>query len=407
MNAKSLNALLIALVICFGWSIAWSAQSPFPANATFTTLTTTPLAIEGLTGDNSGNLYTVGRNAGNGVPCPVWKINIANPSRLVIVGNIPVSPSMTQCAPLGLAFNKAGDLFVADGDRILFFTPNAVSPPTADVYATGVPGTNGVAFDHDGNLWTGDGGTGLGRVWKITGRGADCANATDDRCEEVFRIQPMNNGSALGGLSLGVGRVNSTLQPNNNPAPNAQNAVANGLAFNAQGNLLVADTARGALWLVTFDKSGNLVSKLGCDDTFDPNTLCLENLFRADPRLEGVDGIALDISGDIWASVNERNAIVFTVFFGTSNSVDVFRNPVNGNSGLRNAGDLSVGNSHILEFPTSPFLSGTKFCTANGDNNRRDNSPSNAGEIGGAGAPLGKISCMDQPLGTSGLPLPR
>jgi sugar lactone lactonase YvrE len=407
MNAKSLNVLLIALVICFGWSIAWSAQSPFPANATFTTLTTTPLAIEGLTGDNSGNLYTVGRNAGNGVPCPVWKINIANPSRLVIVGNIPVSPSMTQCAPLGLAFNAAGDLFVADGNRILVFTPNAVSPPTADVYATGVPGTNGVAFDHDGNLWTGDGGTGLERVWKITGRGADCANATDDRCEEVFRIQPMNNGSALGGLSLGVGRVNSTLQPNNNPAPNAQNAVANGLAFNAQGNLLVADTARGALWLVTFDKSGNLVSKLGCDDTFDPNTLCLENLFRADPRLEGVDGIALDISGDIWASVNERNAIVFTVFFGTSNSVDVFRNPVNGNSGLRNAGDLSVGNSHILEFPTSPFLSGTKFCTANGDNNRRDNSPSNAGEIGGAGAPLGKISCMDQPLGTSGLPLPR
>jgi hypothetical protein len=270
MNAKSLNVLLIALVICFGWSIAWSAQSPFPANATFTTLTTTPLAIEGLTGDNSGNLYTVGRNAGNGVPCPVWKINIANPSRLVIVGNIPVSPSMTQCAPLGLAFNAAGDLFVADGNRILVFTPNAVSPPTADVYATGVPGTNGVAFDHDGNLWTGDGGTGLGRVWKITGRGADCANATDDRCEEVFRIQPMNNGSALGGLSLGVGRVNSTLQPNNNPAPNAQNAVANGLAFNAQGNLLVADTARGALWLVTFDKSGNLVSKLGCDDTFDP-----------------------------------------------------------------------------------------------------------------------------------------
>jgi SMP-30/Gluconolactonase/LRE-like region len=382
MNAKSLNVLLIALVICFGWSIAWSAQSPFPANATFTTLTTTPLAIEGLTGDNSGNLYTVGRNAGNGVPCPVWKINIANPSRLVIVGNIPVSPSMTQCAPLGLAFNAAGDLFVADGDRILVFTPNAVSPPTADVYATVAPGTNGLAFDSHGNLWTGDG---QGRVWKISPVGL---------VTEVFRIQPMNN-------SLNVGRTNTT-----NPGT-PQNAVANGLAFNAQGNLLVADTARGALWLVTFDKNGDLVSKLGCDATFSDNTLCLENLFRADPRLEGVDGIALDISGNIWASVNERNAIVFTVFFGTSDSVDVFRNPVNGNSGLRNAGDLSVGNSHILEFPTSPFLSGTKFCTANGDNNRRDNSPSNAGEIGGAGAPLGKISCMDQPLGTSGLPLPR
>jgi sugar lactone lactonase YvrE len=408
MNAKSLNALLIALVICFGWSIAWSAQSPFPANATFTTLTTTPLAIEGLTGDNSGNLYTVGRhNANNpaefGLPCPVWKINLTTPS-LVEVGNIPAPSASSVCAPLGLAFNAAGDLFVADGNRISFLTPNAVTRPTASVYATGVPGTNGVAFDHDGNLWTGDGGTGLGRVWKITGRGADCA--TEHLCQEVFRIQPMNNGSALGGLSSGVGRVNSTLQPDNNPVPSAQNAVANGLAFNAQGNLLVADTARGALWLVTFDKNGNLVSKLGCDATFSDNTLCLENLFRADPRLEGVDGIALDISGDIWASVNERNAIVFTVFFGTSDSVEVFRNPVN-SSGLRNSATNTADNNRILEFPTSPFLSGTKFCTANGDNNRRDNSPNTAGEIGGAGADLGKISCMDQPLGTSGLPLPR
>src|SRR5262249_1851714 len=115
MNAKSLNALLIALVICFGWSIAWSAQSSFPANATFTTLTTTSLAIEGLTGDNFGNLYTVGRNGA--LSCPVWKIDIADPPLMAgeknVVGNIPA-----PCAPLGLAFNKAGDLFVADGDRI-------------------------------------------------------------------------------------------------------------------------------------------------------------------------------------------------------------------------------------------------------------------------------------------------
>src|SRR5215475_10662841 len=88
MNAKCLKALLIALLICFGWSIAWSAQSPFPANATFATLTTTPLAIEGLTGDNSGNLYTVGRHSANnsaelGLPCPSGKsIQLSLPLRL-------------------------------------------------------------------------------------------------------------------------------------------------------------------------------------------------------------------------------------------------------------------------------------------------------------------------------------
>jgi sugar lactone lactonase YvrE len=330
-----------------------------------------------------------------GIPCPVWKINIATPS-LVEVGLIPAPSPTTQCSPSGLALNATGDIFVSDGDRISFFTPNAVSPPTATVFAPGVPGTNGLAFDRRGNLWTGDGVTGQGRVWKISPLGV---------VTEVFRIQPMTNDDGLGGLLLnGVGRVNSTVQPV--AANNPQNLVANGVAFNAQGNMLVADTARGALWLVKFDKNGNLVSKLDCDDTFQPNTLCLENLFRADPRLEGVDGIALDNAGNIWASVNERNAIVYTVFFGTSNSFDVFRNPVNGNSGLRNAGDLSVGNSRILEFPTSPFLSGTKFCTANSDNNRRDNSPNTAGEIGATGQPPGKVSCMDQELGSTGMPLP-
>lgn len=203
--------------------------------------------------------------------------------------------------------------------------------------------------------------------------------------------------------SLPGGTINPTTRSATNIG-NSQPLVANGIAFNAEGNMLVADTARGALWLVKVDKNGNLVSKLGCDDTFQANTLCLENLYRADPRLEGVDGIALDSSGNIWASVNERNAIVYTVFYGTSNSVEVFRNPINTTTGLRNSS--ATDDSKILEFPTSPFLSGTKFCTANSDGNRRDNSPSTAGEIGGTGQPLGKISCMDQPLGTTGMPLP-
>ncbi len=416
MKSKVLNALLIAFVLSLGWSVAWSAQAPYPANATFTTLITTPLAIEGLTGDKSGNLYTVGRRrrCGSLLPCLENQCQISNPL-LVVVGYIPTTSSTAQCAPSGLALNASGDMFVSDGDRISYFTPNAVTPPTANVYATGVPGTNGLAFDRKGNLWTGDGTTGQGRVWKIKGPGANCASSTN--CLEVFRIQPMRNSTALGGTLSGdgIGRQARTFLPGTltitvpasatptvvTPA-GGQDLVANGLAFNAEGNLLVADTARGALWLVKFDKNGNLVSKLGCDDTFATNTLCLKNLYRADPRLEGADGIALDNSGNIWASVNERNAIVYTVFYGTSNSVEVFRNPVN-SSGLRNS---AADNTRILEFPTSPFLSGTKFCTANSDGNRRDNSPSTAGEIGGTGLPLGKISCMDQPLGTTGMPLP-
>jgi hypothetical protein len=223
----------------------------------------------------------------------------------------------------------------------------------------------------------------------------------------VFRVQPMRNGADLGGdiAGRGVGRENRTV-----PVENAQNLVANGLAFTRDGDLYVADTARGAIWKVEFDRRGNLKSKTNCDTTFTANTLCLDNVFVAHPYLEGTDGIALDRAGNIWNSANERNAVVVVTRHGQVH--ELFRNPANA-AGLRNSADAAVGNNHILEFPTSPVLIGRKFCTSQSDGNRRDNSPStstnpadNVGEIGGVGQPRGKISCMDQALEIPGLRLP-
>ena len=214
----------------------------------------------------------------------------------------------------------------------------------------------------------------------------------------------MNNGSTLGGavptLNPGVGRVNSSMQPNGSPANNPQNLVANGLAFNTNGDLFIADTARGAIWQVKFKPDGSLASNVGCDVTFNANTLCVNYVFRADPRLEGADGIALDNNGNIWVAGNERNAIAI---FGTGVSAEVFRNPVN-SAGLRNS---AADNTRILEFPTSPFITGSRLCVSNSDGDRRDNSPAAAGQISPSGPFRGKISCMDQPLTSSGLPLPR
>jgi sugar lactone lactonase YvrE len=119
--------------------------------------------------------------------------------------------------------------------------------------------------------------------------------------------------------------------------------------------------------------------------------------------LDGTDGIALDRAGNIWNSANERNAIV--VVTKHRQVVEIFRNPPNA-AGLRNSADAAVGNDRILETPTSPFLLGHLFCTANSDGNRRDNFPNTAGEISPAGSNKGKISCMDQPLQIPGLRLP-
>ena len=342
--------------------------------ASVSTLITTPLTIEGLTSDRNGNLYAPGRSPGVGLPCPVYRTSIDNPS-LAIVGLIPAPSATAACSPSGLAFDEEGRLYVTQTDRIFRFTPSSASPPTAELFASGVPGTNGLAFDRAGNLWTGDGTTGQGRVWKISTAGVP---------KEMFRIPPMAN-------AAGVGRSAVTLPP-----ATAQPLVANGLQFTRRGDLLVADTARGALWWIQLDGNGEIASGMGCDTTFSPNTLCLDNVWIAHPIMEGIDGFVLDLSGGVWGVANERNAIFYV--YPNGQVSEVYRNAPDAGTQLRNAGPL--------ESPASPVLVNNRFCTSNSDGNRRDNSPPTAGQIGGAGQDRGKIACIDQSVTVDGISLP-
>ncbi len=353
-----------------------------PTNASFTTLVTVPLAIEGLTGDHQGNLYSTGRSPGPGLPCPVGRIALSSVTP-VVVGYVPAPSTTGQCSPSGLTFGSNGALFISEADKVYTLVPNGLAPPTATLFADGVPGTNGLAFDSFGNLWTGDGTTGQGRVWRITPAGV---------VTEVLRIPPMVN-------AAGVGRSNATLQ-GAGTTPNPQALVANGIAFERGGDMLVADTARGALWRVRFDRQGGLLSPLGCDTTLTLNTLCMDSVWVAHPLLEGADGIALDRAGNVFVAANERNAMVLVTGGDArgGNVIEIFRNPPDPTTRLRNAGPL--------EFPTSPFLLGDLLCTANSDGGRRDNAPASGGEITGTGSAKGKISCLDQRLAIPGLPLP-
>ena len=400
------TAALLMLVVTMAFAPPL-ARDQFPREVEFTTVSITPLAIEGLAGDEDGTLYTTGR-AATPTRCPVWRIDAANGGLVdpVQIGSIP-NPS--GCNPSGIARDSAGAFYIADasqGGVIWRLTAANMNPDSP--FASGVPGTNGIAFDRAGNLWTADGTTGQGRVWRIDRQGTRV---------EVFRVQPMRNSTALGGVVAadGVGRQVRSFPPGTltiavaapgtvTPA-GGQDLVANGVAFNAEGDLFIADTARGALWRAQFDDAGNLKSPTGCDATFTPDTLCLSNIFVAHPALEGTDGIALDRAGNIWNAANERNAIV--VVTRQREVVEVFRNPANA-QGLRNSADPAVGNDHILELPTSPFLAGRLLCVANSDGNRRDNSPNTAGEVNSSGpvGARGKVSCMEPRLQIPGLALP-
>lgn len=351
--------------------------SPSQHPAVFETVFAAPLGLEGLTTDGRGNLYSPARGAD---PCPVYRV-AASGGPAAVVGTIP-----GPCNPAGLTFDRGGRLYVANGETVVSFVPDAANPPSATVFTHGVPGANGLAFDRDGALWISDGGTGQGRVWRA---GADGIAA------EAFRVQPMvsdvNAVNGVGGIGRDVrglppGTV--TITPNGRTAADtagSQHIVANGLAFTADGTLLIADTARGALWRVPMDRSGRPRASTGCDVAFPANTLCLDAVDVQHPYLEGADGIVLDRAGNVWTAVNERNAIVLARRDGRV--VEYFRNPADATTKLRNGGPL--------EFPTSPvLLPDGRLCVTQSDGNRRDNSPNTAGEATPTGPVRAKISCV-------------
>jgi sugar lactone lactonase YvrE len=376
--ALAMGVAAIAAGVVLGTALGHGSGSSSPK--TWTTVFQSPIAVEGLTLDKKGNLYVPQRGGAAG--CSIVKLSAnGGPNQAGVV----VARMNPPCAPAGIAFGHDDRLYVtgfgAAGDEIGVVTPSdgTGSPPVATGFATGTPGANGIAFDERGNLYASDGGTAQGRVFRVGESGGVAA--------VLFRVPPMVN-------AAGVGRQNQALQPG--APPGTQAIVANGLAFDEDGDLFVADTARGALWKVELGKRGAVLSSTGCDTTFTPDTLCLDALYVQHPALDGADGIALDRDGNVFVDANERNAVA--VVEHRADVDELFRNPVVVATGLRNAGPL--------EFPTSPVLAGKKLCTSHLDIGRRDNAPNTAGEAAPATTVIGKISCLDQKLDERGLALP-
>ena len=288
--------------------------------------------VESIAADRNGMLYLPDRVTGN-----ILRVDPKSP-KPTVVGRIEareIKGKKVNADPSGIAFNPQGDVFVAVGPfaevvHIRASGLNPGKPGSAQTFATGTPGANGIVFDRQGNLFVSGGGSGI-----------------------VYRVGA-NGGAAQ--QAVQIDKNSRTL-----PDGKTQQAItANGLEIDRNGVLHVADTSRGAVWKVEIESDGK-----GGKPT----------LLAQSPLLEGADGLAFDQSGNLWVTANERNALLTVTPHGAVREV------------AKNAGQGP------LEFPAAIVFVGDTAYIANFDTPRRDNMDANGKTaLDGIGASIARIT---------------
>jgi sugar lactone lactonase YvrE len=288
--------------------------------------------VESITADKDGRLYLPERVSGN-----ILRVDPKSPKPVVVarIDARDINGKKINADASGLAFNFQGDLFIAVGPfsevvRVRGADLNPAKPGVAQTFATGTIGANGIAFDRQGNLLISGGASGI-----------------------VYRVGP--NGGAVE-PAVQIDKFTRTL-----PDGKAQQAtVANGIEFDANGVLHIADTARGAIWKVTIGPDGKGGKPV---------------LLAQSPLLEGADGMAFDRSGKLWVTPNERNALVTVTPDGQVQQI--VKNDSRG----------------PLEFPSAIVFVGDTAYISNYDTPRRDNLDANGTTArDGIGASIAQIT---------------
>jgi sugar lactone lactonase YvrE len=213
---------------------------------------------EGIAVDHRGRIF-------------VSTFNIFDPAVTNVIhvfdrnGKLEETISLPGVFPLGLAFDGAGNLYVATagGGVVLKFEPpfNSGSLPAESFDLECAPGCvlNAITFDASGALYVSD--SAGGRVFKL--------DLPDDNpitfvSDELLKPAPLGHGFP------GFG--------------------ANGLAFDAAGaNLYIANTA---------------------DDRILKYNLASETLTTFAESINGADGIAFDHKGRLWVAANQADEVV-------------------------------------------------------------------------------------------------
>ncbi len=222
----------------------------------FATLPPGPGHPEGIAADAQGNIYVATFDFTTQNKIHIFRRNGK------LRGSITLASGVV---PLGMEFDAAGNLFVADfgNGKVLKFTPPFGSSSTAAATFAVCAGSgagcglNALAFDSSGKLYVSD---------SFGGR--------------IFRIDP-----ATGAVTTFF--QHDLLQPGSHGFPGFG---ANGIAFNAAGtDLFIANTADDRLLKLHLA------------------TLALSTFAES---VNGADGIAFDASGRLWVAANQADEVV-------------------------------------------------------------------------------------------------
>ena len=288
--------------------------------------------IESITADQQGQLYVADWVSGN-----ILRVNPKAP-KPAVVGRIEKRQFGGKSVGgdgRGIAFNSQGDLFVAcdpfsEVVRLKKADINSDKPGSAETFATGTEGANGIAFDRKGNLYVA--GARTGRIYRVGPSGG--------RAEVVLQVEPHTR-------TLPDGKTQ-------------QSIVANGVAFDADGVLYITDTARGAIWKVALAADGSAGKPI---------------LLAQSSLLEGADGLEFDRSGRLWVTANERNAVVTVTPDGKVQEM------------------AKNGSQGPLEFPSSIVFVGGRAFISNNDTPRGDNLDANGKtSLEGIGASIAEFT---------------
>lgn len=262
------KAFVVFAVLVFAFAVAYigiQAKANGQLEAVYSFSAENKELPEGITLDKAGNMYVslgpplfAGGDYG-----AVWKLSPDGSEARSLV-EYPAGP-----APAGIVTDAPGNLY--------FAYPNpgtgngGVYRLTGDGGTEQVPGTenmiipNGLAFDKQGNLFVSD--SVLGAVWRIP--------ADESVPAEIWLQHELLTGC------------------------NQDFIGANGVAF-WKGDLYVANTGRGALIHVP----------VAADGSPGEPTMVAGNLDCESDGLFSMDGIALDVHGNVYALLVIRNELV-------------------------------------------------------------------------------------------------